>query len=97
MQPPRMLPLLISMLAMPISLPMPILAGPSAMVVIIIFVLVMLSPLHAIMAAEAGVNARAENMAAVIKIFFIGTSLEMKPACRWLSRYVLVADNVAKN
>src|SRR6266478_429312 len=76
MQPPRMLPLLISMLAMPISLPMPVLVGPSAIVVIIIFVLAMLSPVQAIISAEAGVNAKAENMAAVIKIFFIGTSLE---------------------
>src|SRR5580704_13822585 len=86
MQPPRMLPLLISML------PMPVLAGPSAIVVIIIFVLAMLSPVQAIIAAEAGVNAKAENMAAEIKIFFIGTSLEMKPAYCWLSIYALASD-----
>src|ERR1700686_3621609 len=91
MQPPRMLPLLISILAMPISLPMPVLAGPSAIVAIIIFDLAMLSPVQAIISAEAGVNAKAENMAAVIKIFFIGTSLEMKPAYCRLSIYVLAS------
>jgi hypothetical protein len=70
----------------------PVLAGPSAIVVIIIFVLAMLSPVQAIISAEAGVSAKAENMAAVIKILFIGTSsLEMKPAYCWLSIYVLVS------
>src|SRR5882672_1371007 len=64
----RMLPLLISVLAMPISLPMPILPGPSAMPVIMVVVLAMFSPVQAIIAAEAGVNARAENIAVVIKI-----------------------------
>src|ERR1700681_3186063 len=91
MQPQRMLPLLISMLAMPISLTMPVLAEPSAIVVIIIFILAMLSPAQAIISAEAGVNAKAENMAAEIKIFFIGTSLEMKPAYCWLSICVLAS------
>jgi hypothetical protein len=60
------------------------LAGPSAIVVIIIFVLAMLSPAQAIISAEAGVNAKAE-MAAAIKIFIIGTCLEIKPAYCWLS------------
>jgi hypothetical protein len=46
---------------------------------------------QAIISAEAGVNAKAENMAAVIKIFFIGTSLEMKPAYCRLSIYVLAS------
>src|ERR1700743_2807388 len=69
MQPPRMLPLLISVLAMPISLPMPVLAGPSTMVAIIMLVLAILSPEQLIMLAEAGVKASAENIAAVIKIF----------------------------
>ena len=68
MHAPRMLPLLISVLAMPISLPMPILPGPSGMPVIMVVVLAMLSPVQAIIAAEAGVNARAENIAVVIKI-----------------------------
>src|ERR1700682_5220600 len=68
MQAPRMLPLLISVLAMPISLPMLILPGPSGMLTIIVVVLAMFSPVQAIMAAEAGVNAKAENIAAVIKI-----------------------------
>ena len=63
-----MLPLLISVLAMPISLPMPILPGPSGMLTIMVVVLAMFSPVQAIIAAEAGVNAKAENIAAVIKI-----------------------------
>ena len=63
-----MLPLLISVLAMPISLPMPILPGPSGMFAIMVVVLAMFSPVQAIIAAEAGVNAKAENIAAVIKI-----------------------------
>ena len=63
-----MLPLLISVLAMPISLPMPILPGPSGMLVIMVVVLAMFSPVQAIIAAEAGVNARAEHIAVVIKI-----------------------------
>jgi len=42
-----------------------------------VVVLAMFSPVQAIIAAEAGVNARAENMAAVIKIF-ISTSFENK-------------------
>jgi hypothetical protein len=37
------------------------------------------------------VNAKAENMAAVIKIFFIGTTLEMKPAYCWLYTFWLRA------
>src|SRR5258708_17268010 len=68
MQAPRMLPLLISVLAMPISLPMPILPGPSGMPVIMVVVLAMFSPVQAIIAAEAGVNAKAESIAVVIKI-----------------------------
>src|SRR6202040_3157875 len=60
--------LLISVLAMPISLPMLILPGPSGMAVIMVVVLAMFSPVQAIIAAEAGVNARAENIAVVIKI-----------------------------
>src|SRR5712671_4572585 len=63
-----MLPLLISVLAMPISLPMPILPGPSGMPVIMVVVLAMFSPVQAIIAAEAGVNAKAESIAVVIKI-----------------------------
>jgi hypothetical protein len=43
--------------------------------VIIVFILAMFSPEQAIIFADAGVSAKAENIAAVIKIF-IGTSLE---------------------
>jgi hypothetical protein len=62
-----MLPLLISVFAIPISLPMLILPEPSGIVAIMVVVLAMFSPVQAVIAAEAGVNARAENMAAVIK------------------------------
>jgi hypothetical protein len=61
------------------------------LIFVLIFFLAMLSSAQAIIAAEAGVIAKAENMAAVIKIFFIGTSLEMKPAYCWLSRYVFAS------
>jgi hypothetical protein len=40
---------------------------PSGIVAIMVVVLAMFSPVQAIIAAEAGVNAGAENMAAVIK------------------------------
>src|ERR1700710_2679893 len=76
MQAPRMLPLLMSILAMPISLFMAILPGLSAMPIIMVLDLAMLSPVQAIIFADAGVSARTENMAAVIKIFFMRTSLK---------------------
>src|SRR3981081_2782352 len=94
MQAPRMLPLLISVLAMPISLPMAILPGPSAMPVIMVEVLAMFSPEHFIIIAEAGVKAKAENIVAVIKIF-IGTSLGTKPAECWSTKYALAAAYVS--
>jgi hypothetical protein len=54
----------------------------------IVKVLAMLSPLHAIIAAEAGVKASADIIATAIIIFFIGTSSRRKkPACCWQSRY----------
>jgi hypothetical protein len=53
---------------MPISLTVPILAGPSAMVDIMVPVLAMLSPVQAIIAAEAGEKAKAESIAAAINI-----------------------------
>jgi hypothetical protein len=46
------------------------------MPIIMVLLLAMLSPVQAIIAAEAGVNAKAENIAAVISIFFMGTSLK---------------------
>src|SRR5205085_11088862 len=67
--------LLMSVLAIPISLAMAILPGPSGMAFIAPVVLAMLSPVHASIFAEAGVKAKAENRAAVIKIL-IGTSLK---------------------
>src|SRR5258708_2388783 len=69
MQAPRMLPLLISVFAMPISLDMAILPGLSGMLPIAVVLFAMFSPVHAIIIAEAGVKAKAENIAAVIKIF----------------------------
>jgi hypothetical protein len=68
----RMLPLLISVLTIPISLDMAILPGLSGMFAIVALVLAMFSPEHAVAAlvfAEAGVKARAENTAAMIRIF----------------------------
>jgi len=44
------------------------------MVIIMVLLFIMLSDEQAIMAAEAGESARPENTAAVIKIFFNGTS-----------------------
>jgi len=63
------LPPLMSVLAMPISLVAAILPGESGMVIIIMVDLLMLSPVQAIMAAEAGDKANAESIAAEIKIF----------------------------
>jgi hypothetical protein len=56
-------------LAMPISLVAAILPGESGMVIIIMVDLLMLSPVQAIIAAEAGDKANAESIAAEIKIF----------------------------
>src|SRR5437660_12058759 len=67
MQPPRMLPLLISVLAIPISLSAARLLGVSGMVVIMAEDLAKLSQVHFII-AEAGVKAKVESMAAAINI-----------------------------
>ena len=58
-----------AMLAMPISLLAAILPGDSGMPVIMVVDFIMLSPVQAIMAAEAGDSAKAENIAAEIKSF----------------------------
>jgi len=68
MQPPRILPLLMSVLAMPISLSAARLAGVSGMVIIMAEDLAKFSELHFIIAAEAGVKANVESMAAAINI-----------------------------
>src|SRR5438128_8575622 len=68
MQPPRILPLLMSVLAMPISLSAALLAGVSGMVIIMAEDLAKFSELHFIIAAEAGVKAKVESMAAAIHI-----------------------------
>jgi hypothetical protein len=62
------LPLLMSALAMPISLSAARLPGVSGMVFIMAEDLAMLSEVHFIIAAEAGVMAKAESMAAAINI-----------------------------
>jgi hypothetical protein len=66
-----MLPLLISVLTIPISLFMAIVPWVYGLVCIAALVLAMSSPEQAaaFVFAEAGVRARAENTAAVIKIF----------------------------
>src|SRR6266704_2331814 len=94
MQAPRMLPLLISVLAMPISLPMPILPGPSGMAVIMVVVLAMFSPVQAIIAAEAGVNAKAESIAVVIKIL-ISILPGNETSIYWLTKYAFVGQSVS--
>ena len=66
-----MLPLLMSPLAMAISLPIATLPGLYGIEFIIVVVFSMLSDVHVIIAADAGDKARAENTAAVIKIAFI--------------------------
>src|SRR3954451_23954228 len=83
MQAPRMLPLLISVLAIPISFDMAIFAVPSGMLVIMVVVLAMVSALQAAVFAKAGTIATAVNMSAVIKILSMGTLPENKPAGRW--------------
>src|ERR1700761_6709462 len=95
MQPPRMLPLLISVLAMPISLLMPILDGPSGMVAIIDEVFAIFSPVQDIMAAEAGAAAAIENNAAVIKILFMEISLSEADGAAGFCRYAPSDDNVS--
>jgi hypothetical protein len=91
-----MLPLLISVLTIPISLSIAILPRPYGMVIIVVLVLVMFSPVHAValVFAETGVKARAENTAAMIKIL-IGPPLKMKPAQCWLPEYALGASSVS--
>src|SRR5467141_1551651 len=83
-----MLPLLISVLPMPIS------PGPSAMPVIMVVVLAMFSPVQAIIAAEAGVNARAENIAVVIKIL-IRTLPENETSLSLANEYAFVGQSVS--
>ena len=99
MQALRILPLLISVLAAANSLFMPHFAGPSIMPVIPMLVFIMLSPEQAIIFAEAGVKAKAENMAVIVKIFFIGSSLNqtnMSLALKIRSSHAVVADNSRK-
>src|ERR1700688_1117144 len=83
MQALRILPLLMSMLAMAISL----FAGVWPDPLIMAADLPILSPVQAIISAEAGVRDSAESMAAAIKSLFMGTSPGIKPACCWQTRY----------
>src|SRR6266567_1423994 len=71
MQAPFILPMLMSVLAMAISLFMAVLAGVSAVPVIMAVDFIMLSPVHAIIAADAGETERANatKAAAVSKVF----------------------------
>src|SRR6478752_4338767 len=74
-----MSPLLIAALARPICLPISILAGPSCIVFIAVLVLAMLADVLFIIAADAGDSAKAENIAAAIKIAFMKNLLGMRP------------------
>src|SRR4051794_23152513 len=69
MQPVFIFPLLMSVLAMAISLLAATLAGVSAVPIIIAVDFIRLSLVHAIMAAEAGEKANATKAAAVSKVF----------------------------
>src|SRR5436190_19631094 len=68
MQPPRILPLLMSVLAIPISLSAARLAGVSGMLIIMAEDLAKFSEVHFIVAAETGVKANVESTAAAINI-----------------------------
>jgi hypothetical protein len=59
--------MLMSVLAMPISLLAAILPGDSGMVIIMLVDFIMLSEVHFIIAAEAGETAKAETTAAASK------------------------------
>src|SRR5437588_3892251 len=63
-----MLPLLMSVLAMPISLSAALFAGVSGMLFIIAADFARFSDVHFIIAAEAGVKAKAESIAAAINV-----------------------------
>jgi hypothetical protein len=72
-----MLPLLISVFAIPISLPIAVLLGPSCIPAIAVPVLAMFSPEQLIIAADAGPTARAAAArAAVANAYFMKISLE---------------------
>src|SRR6476659_5834340 len=90
-----MSPLLIAALARPICLPISILAGPSCIVFIAVLVLAMLADVHFIIAADAGDRAKAENIAAAIKIAFMKNLLVMRPAYCQLSRPLSSTSNVS--
>src|SRR2546430_16611854 len=95
MQPPRILPLLMSVLAMPISLSAARLAGVSGMVTIMAEDLAKFSELHFIIAAEAGVKASIESMAVVSSILISDLPWE-KPANGRLSGHGFSAPYVSR-
>ena len=77
------LPLLMSVLAMAISLFMAVLAGVSAVPAIVAADFIILSLVHAIIAADAGEMANAIKAVAVSKIFMQSLLRKTKPAsCR---------------
>src|SRR5437879_2278075 len=96
-----MLPLLISVLTMPISLFTAIVPWLYGMVCIAALVLAMFSPEHAVAVAfgfvfaKAGVKARAKEAAAMIKIL-IGPPQNETPAQYWLSEYAQGARSVSR-
>src|SRR3954468_13341348 len=95
MQGPRMLPLLISILAIPISLFAATMPDVIGMLCIMVLLLAMFSAVQAIILADAGVKASAENTAAVINTF-MGNLVEKKPAYHWPSRYAFDWANVSR-
>jgi hypothetical protein len=93
------LPMLMSVLAMAISLFAAVLAGVSAGPVIMAVDFIMLSPVQAIIAADAGETERANaTKAAAVSKVFIEKSPEVKRNRRHagLRNYVFSRDNVSR-
>jgi hypothetical protein len=80
-----MSPFDISMLAIPISLPMAILAGPSCIDCIMVVVFAILSDVHFIISADAGAEASTSRAADTITLF-METPFEKNTSKGWQKR-----------
>src|SRR6478672_9563048 len=99
MQPPFILPMLMSVLAMAISLLAATLAGVSALPVIMAVDFIRLSLVHAIIAADAGETERANaTKAAAVSKVFIEKSPQVKRNRRHagIRNYVFSTGNVSR-
>src|SRR4051812_24060248 len=88
-------PLLMSVLAMAISLFMAVLAGVSAVPPIMAADFIILSLVHAIIAADAGETANATKATAMSKIFIESLLRKTKPASCRPSQYVFSGEDVS--